>query len=90
MVLSLRKDTDGFINNLDVILEKLTSHHPRYENHKDLFERAKIIRTFMREYITAYPLDNANQEKYGIVSHSRIIATMTASGIGEDDSLLNY
>lgn len=73
-----------------MILERLASHHPRYENHKDLYERAKIIKTFMREYLTANPLDETTQEKYGVVSHSRIIATLTSSGVGEDDALLDF
>eukprot|EP00347_Sterkiella_histriomuscorum_P012250 403369316 len=90
MILSLRKDDNGQINVLDVILQRQAAHHPRYENHHDLFERARIIKTFMREYIIANPLDQSTQEKYAIVSHSRIIATLTASGVGEDDSLLDY
>lgn len=90
MILSLRRDDQGEINHVEVILERLASHHPRYENHKDLYERATIIKTFMREYLNANSLDHTTQEKYAIVSHSRIIATLTASGVGEDDSLLDY
>lgn len=90
MILALRRDDRGELNHVDVILERLASHHPRYENHKDLYERATIIKTFMREYLIANPLDHNSQEKYAIVSHSRIIATLTSSGVGEDDSLLDY
>jgi len=36
---SLRKDEEGNINNVDVIVKKLGSHHPRYETHADLFKR---------------------------------------------------
>jgi hypothetical protein len=56
-----------------------------------LYARAQVIKKFLREYITANPLDNGKQEKYGIISHSRIIATMTAKGHKEeDDSLVDF
>lgn len=44
----------------------------------------------MREYITANPLDQSKQEKYGVISHSRILATLTASGVSEDGELLDF
>lgn len=49
-----------------------------------------MIKQYLREYLTANPLDNAKQEKYGIISHSRIIATMTAKGVTEDDELIDF
>jgi hypothetical protein len=56
-----------------------------------LYARAQVIKKFLREYITANPLDDGKQEKYGIISHSRIIATMTAkSHKEEDDSLVDF
>jgi hypothetical protein len=55
-----------------------------------LFERAKVIKTFMREYLTANPLDAVKQEKYAIISHSRTMATLTASGVSAKGDLLDY
>lgn len=72
------------------MLERLGAHEPRYENHFDLFERAKIIKTFMREYLIANPLDEAKQEKYAIISHSRTMAAVTASGVSADGELLDF
>ena len=81
----------GLTNHQEVILERLVSHYPRYENHKDLYARAKVIKQFLREYISANPLDSETQEKYGVISHSRIISTMTAAGLNEeDDTLIDY
>lgn len=91
LILSLKVDDTGKVNYQEVILERLKVHEPRYENHKDLYARAKVIKQFLREYITANPLDAAKKEKYGIISHSRIIATMTATGHREeDDELIDY
>jgi hypothetical protein len=89
--MDLKMSDDGELNHKEVILERLKVHEPRYENHKDLYARAKVIKQFLREYITANPLDHEKQEKYGVISHSRIIATLTASGYKEDDdSLIDY
>ncbi|CDW86509.1 UNKNOWN [Stylonychia lemnae] len=90
MIKNLRKDESGEINNVDVIIERLGAHNPRYETHSDLFKRAQIIKTFMREYLISHPLDHSSQEKYGLVSHSRIMATLTASGVNEKEELLDY
>lgn len=60
LVLSLQVNDRGESNHQEVILERLKVHHPRYENHKDLYSRAKVIKQFLREYISANPLD---QEK---------------------------
>lgn len=91
IIQSLKLGADGKIENLkEVLFERLGAHEPRYENHHDLFARVKIIKQFMREYITANPLDNSKQEKYGIVAHSRVMATMTAASIGENDELVDY
>lgn len=81
---------DGRINQKEAILERLAAHHPRYENHFDLFERAKVIKNFFREYIRFNPLDNATQEKYGIISHSRTMATLTSSGVTPEGDLIDY
>ena len=54
LILALKKTTkDGRIeiNHKEVLLEKLVANQPRYETHQNLFERAKVIRQFMREYI---------------------------------------
>ncbi|TNV76426.1 hypothetical protein FGO68_gene11145 [Halteria grandinella] len=91
LILSLKVDDSGKANHQEVILSRLVLHEPRYENHKDLYARAKVIKQFLREYITANPLNHEKQEKYGIISHSRIIATMTATGHREeDDELIDY
>ncbi len=58
IITSLRVDKDGGPANLqEVMFERLAKHEPRFENHFDLFERAKIIKTFMREYLIANPID---------------------------------
>ena len=89
LVMDLRANEAGELNHKEVILERLRAHEPRYENHKDLYARAKVIKQFMREYISANPLEG--QEKYAVISHSRIIATLTATGYREeDDSLVDY
>jgi hypothetical protein len=90
LVLSLKVDEKGESNHQEVLLERLKAHHPRYENHKDLYARAKVIKQFLREYITANPLNEVKQEKYGVISHSRIIATMTAKGVDENDELIDF
>jgi molecular chaperone GrpE (heat shock protein) len=35
-------------------------------------------------------LDETNKEKYGVISHSRIIATLTSKGVTEDDELIDF
>lgn len=90
LILSLQVNEKGEINHQDVILERLVAHHPRYENHKDLFARAKVIRQYLREYLNANHLDESKQEKYGVISHSRIIATLTSKGVTEDDELIDF
>ncbi len=65
--------------------------NPRYEDHFDLYDRAKLIKHFLAEYLRTHPLDQETQEKYGVISHSRIIATMTSKGVNkEDGSLIDY
>jgi len=44
----------------------------------------------MKEYLTSNPLDNKKQEKYAIISHSRTMATLTASGVSPEGDLLDY
>jgi hypothetical protein len=64
---------------------------PRFETHQDLFERGRVIKSFLNEYLHSHPLKHEMKEKYCIISHSRIIATLTALGVNkEDDSLLEY
>jgi len=36
---ALRKDEEGNINHVDVLISNLGAHHPRYETHADLFKR---------------------------------------------------
>lgn len=81
---------NNHINQKEVLQEFISKTSPRYENHKDLFERSKVIKRFFREYLVANPLNKDNQEKYGFISHSRIMSVMTASGVGDDDELLDY
>jgi hypothetical protein len=88
LILSLKINDQGELNHQEAILERLKQHHPRYENHKDLYARASVIRKYLREYITANPIDSEKQEKYGIISHSRIISTLTATGVKEEDDSL--
>jgi len=88
--LNLKVNDRGEPNHQEVLLERLKAHHPRYENHKDLFQRAKVIKQYLREYINANPLDHEKQEKYAVISHSRIIATMTAKAVDENDELLDF
>ena len=71
-------DKRGQSNHKEVILKKLVESYPRYETHADLFQRAKVIKSFLLEYLRSNPLNIEKQEKYCIVSHSRIIAAMTA------------
>lgn len=41
LVLSLKANEKGEPTNYqEVLLERLKAHHPRYENHKDLYQRA--------------------------------------------------
>lgn len=61
------------VNYKEVILSRIISNQPRYETFKDLYERAKVIKEFMKEYITANPLEPDSQEKLGIITHSRCI-----------------
>ena len=91
LILNLKIDDSGKPNHQEVILSRLVTHEPRYENHKDLYARAKVIKQFLREYITANPLNHEKQEKYAIISHSRIIATMTATGYREEgDEIIDF
>lgn len=62
-----------------------------FEKNVDLYERGKTIKKFLREYLDSNPLDYNKKEKYCIISHSRIIATLTSLGVNpEDDSLIEY
>jgi hypothetical protein len=65
-------------------------HHPRYEDHYDLYARAKVIKQYLREYLIANPLDEQKQEKYGVISHSRIIATLTSKGVDKEGELIDF
>lgn len=91
IITSLKVGVDGGPANLqEVMLQRLASHEPRFENHFDLYERAKIIKDFMREYLIANPLDHEQQYKYGIISHSRTMATLSASGVSAEGELLDF
>jgi hypothetical protein len=35
-------------------------------------------------------LDESKQEKYAVISHSRIIATLTSKGVTEEDELIDF
>ena len=89
MALKINKETNH-INQKEVMHEFLTKTTPRYESHKDLFERAKVIKRFLREYLLANPLNKEKQEKYGFISHSRIMSILSARAIGDDDEMLDY
>lgn len=87
----IKFDKDGKTNHKDVLLAKLIENPPRYETHADLYERGKVIKRFLREYLENNPLDVDKKERYCIISHSRIIATLTALGVNpEDDSLIEF
>lgn len=72
-------------NYIEVMNEVLPTHHPRFEDCESLLRRADVIRGFMRENLRANPLQG--DEKYGIVCHSMIIATLTAKGLDENDKM---
>ena len=54
--MDLKASDSGELNHKEVILERVKAHEPRFENHKDLYARAKVIKQFLREYIEANPL----------------------------------
>lgn len=70
-------------NVIEVLKETLPKYRPRFEDCKDLLRRADVIRAFMREYLEANPVEG--DQKIAIVSHSMIMATMTAEGLDEND-----
>ena len=57
----------------------LSRHKPKFESVPALFSRAKIIKAWMKDNLRMNELKG--DEKYGIVSHSMIIATLTAKGV---------
>lgn len=71
-------------------MELLKNNKPRYEDHFDLFERARVIRQFFAEYIRSNPLNVETQEKYGVISHSRTLATMTSKGVNAEGELIDF
>ena len=66
------------------MIEELPKHTPRFEDCESLLRRADVIKAFMKEYERMNPL--TGDEKFGIVCHSQLIATMTAEGLDENDS----
>jgi hypothetical protein len=67
------------------MIETLPKHIPRFEDCESLLRRAEVIKGFMRENLRQNPLEN--DEKYAIVCHSMIIATLTAEGLDENDKM---
>jgi len=69
---------------------KLPEYQPRFEDPASLLRRRTIVEEFMKEYLRMNPL--TGQEKYGIVCHSMLMATMTCEGLNPNDKfgLLNY
>lgn len=63
----------------------LPSHHPRFEDCESLLRRGAVIKGFMKENLRMNPLEG--DEKYAIVCHSMIIATLTAEGLDESDKM---
>ena len=57
----------------------------RFEDNDDLMKRVINVKVFMNEYLQTNPLKA--DEKYGIVTHSCFIATMTAKGVDLTNSL---
>ena len=49
----------------------------------DLLRRGVVIDDFLKEYLRCNPLNG--QQKYGVVCHSMIIATLTSSGLDPND-----
>ena len=47
-----------------------------------LFERGKRTQVFMKEYLEKNPIQG--DERIAVVCHSRVIAAMTATGVGPD------
>ena len=48
-ILKICQESGRTVN--EVILDKLFQNQPRFETHRDLFERAKAIRKFFNTYI---------------------------------------
>lgn len=91
IVQSVKINERGESNHKEIILERLRAHLPaRFENDSDLIDRAKVIKKFLREYINANPLKEETQEKYAVIAHSRIIATLTASGLKDDGTIKDF
>lgn len=92
LILAMKKDEEtGKINWQEVMMQKIKDYQPHLESKADLWDRAHVIKQFMREYIAANPLDSESQEKYCIVTHSAILSALTAKGIDRDsDTLIDY
>jgi len=72
-------------NYKEVMTEVLPTHHPRFEDCESLLRRAEVIKGFMKENLRTNPLEG--DEKFAIVCHSMIIATLTAEGLDESDKM---
>jgi hypothetical protein len=55
-----------------------------FETTQELLNRGKVINKFLKTYIDQYPL--IDDQKYGVVCHSMIIATLTATGLNPKSS----
>ena len=70
-------------NIREVFEEVLPQFKPMFEDAGSLLRRAAVIRSFYREYLRMYPLQEGY--RHAIVCHSQIMATLTASGEDAND-----
>jgi len=78
-------DSAQTTNVREVLTETIQRSTSLYEDLDSLMRRCDIIRAFMKEFLRSNPLEG--QQKYGIVSHSFIIACLTADGLNKEDPL---
>ena len=62
-----------------------------FETKDAIYERAQIVKQFCRDFLLANPVEG--DEKIGFVTHSTLIAAVTADGFegeGRDAHLTNF
>lgn len=70
--------------------ETFKKYEHAFEDPDSLLRRAAVIDEFLKEHLRCNPLQG--DQKYGVVCHSMIIATMTSEGPDPSDKrgLKNY